>query len=106
MYYKNFYTRSDSIFNDHCYFNLANFYLQNLSLNVVNLAVAPGCISDNHHTFPVRWNKVNFLEIYHDEVSVLYPKAADNNHMGEEGQIVYANMIYNKLFYNNNKILE
>ena len=100
MYYKNFHTSSDNIFSDHCYFNLANYYLQNLNIAVTHLAVSPLVVDNDHPSFPVRWNKVNFLDIYHDKVAILYPTAADNNHMGEEGHVAFTNQIYKKLYCN------
>lgn len=97
IYYTHFNTDYDSIINDYCYFNLANLYLQTLNLElVVNLLITNDQVNNNF--VPLFWNKVKFLDIYFDNFRSIYPKASDGGHLGEEGHIVYANKIFDKLF--------
>lgn len=97
IYYRNFFTEYDSIINDYFYFNLANLYLEKLNLDtVVNLLVTDEQI--HNHFMPLKWNKVKFLDFYFEDFRSKYPKASDGGHLGEEGHIVYANKIFDKLF--------
>lgn len=97
-YYTDLYNNYDSILMSQLYIDHANRILADKNIKVYNLVI-------ERKYSPLVGNH-NFIPLYMGEYERVYPKALDGDHLGLEGQQIFANDLLNYLNGNHSKLNE
>jgi len=92
MYFKHFYNDFDSEFTNAVFMDFSIDLLISKKVEFRQLFVHPEDIPNPRH------RDTNSFSFLFNDFHARYPKAADNSHMGEQGNSVLAKAMYNELF--------
>ena len=95
LFFKQLWNFYDRKIESYFYYNLAHFYLQQNNIKHVFLTSDKKNIDLN-----LKWNSINFLNVFLNDIRYLYPLAKDKHHPGIEAHENFAQIIYNKYTIN------